>query len=66
MMPTLLVFEDAHWLDDASRYLLRHLAARPAPRPWLVCVTRRPEGEPFAGEGAGHRLELELGSPATS
>ena len=25
MMPTLLVFEDAHWLDDSSRSLLRHL-----------------------------------------
>ena len=44
MMPTLLVFEDAHWLDDASRFLLRHLTAQPAHAPWLVCVTTRPGG----------------------
>lgn len=44
MMPTLLVFEDAHWMDDASRFLLEQLIANPAPRPWLICVTRRSEG----------------------
>ena len=42
LMPTLIVVEDAHWLDDASQFLLRHLGASPMPRPWLVCVTRRP------------------------
>src|SRR5262249_42263627 len=42
MMPTLLVFEDAHWLDDSSRSLLLHITAKPAARPWLVCVTARP------------------------
>ena len=49
LMPTLIVVEDVHWIDDASGLLLRHLAASPEPRPWLVCVTARPEGEPFAG-----------------
>src|SRR5262249_59503180 len=42
MMPTLLVFEDAHWLDDSSRSLLLHITAKPAARPWLVCVTAPP------------------------
>ena len=42
MMPTLLVIEDGHWLDDASRFLLAHLVRQPAMRPWLVCVTTRP------------------------
>ncbi len=42
MMPTLLVIEDGHWLDDASRFLLTSLLATPAMRPWLVCVTTRP------------------------
>ncbi len=60
MMPTLLVFEDTHWLDDASRELLLHLAVRPSPRPWLICVTRRPAGAAFVDEGAGHGLVLAL------
>jgi class 3 adenylate cyclase/tetratricopeptide (TPR) repeat protein len=51
LMPTLVVVEDTHWIDDASAFLLRYLAASPEPRPWLVCLTRRPEGEPFADEG---------------
>jgi class 3 adenylate cyclase/tetratricopeptide (TPR) repeat protein len=60
MMPTLLVIEDAHWIDDASRELIRHAAASPLPRPWVVCVTRRPQGVPIVGDHPGHvQLELE-------
>ncbi len=60
MMPTLLVIEDGHWLDDASRYLLSHLLAKSAMRPWLVCVTTRPGAEPIAPAGDHHaRIELE-------
>jgi class 3 adenylate cyclase/tetratricopeptide (TPR) repeat protein len=51
LMPTTLLVEDAHWLDDASQLLIRRLA-RPAPRPWLLCVTRRPGGLPIVGDGA--------------
>ncbi len=40
LTPTLLVFEDVHWLDDASGDLLRHLAAGVEDRPWLIVVTR--------------------------
>ena len=50
LMPTLLVFEDAHWMDDASSFLLRHLLASPLPRPWLVVITRRPDGASFSEE----------------
>jgi predicted ATPase/class 3 adenylate cyclase len=57
LMPTLILAEDGHWLDDASRYLLRHLAESATPRPWLVCVTRRPEGEPVLSDPWA-RLEL--------
>ncbi|MGH8946834.1 MAG: adenylate/guanylate cyclase domain-containing protein [Acidimicrobiia bacterium] len=39
--PTLLVFEDVHWMDEASADLLRHLAGALEESPWLVCVTRR-------------------------
>ena len=55
MMPTLIIVEDAHWLDDASLLLLRQLVARPAARPWLVCVTARPAGGSILSAGrAGH------------
>jgi class 3 adenylate cyclase/tetratricopeptide (TPR) repeat protein len=56
LMPTTLLVEDAHWLDDASQLLIRRLA-QPAPRPWLLCVTRRPGGPSIAGDGA---IVLEL------
>jgi len=60
MMPTLIVFEDTHWIDDASHGLLHHLVRSSAPRPWLLAITRRPQGSPFLDEpGNGHRL-LEL------
>jgi class 3 adenylate cyclase/tetratricopeptide (TPR) repeat protein len=59
MMPTLIVVEDAHWLDDASRLLLRHLAASPMPRAWLVLVTTRPSAEAIVAPGVpGQRVEL--------
>jgi class 3 adenylate cyclase/tetratricopeptide (TPR) repeat protein len=50
--PTLLVVEDAHWMDEASSELLRHLGGQVPSRPWLICVTRRPvEGGFSATEG---------------
>jgi class 3 adenylate cyclase/tetratricopeptide (TPR) repeat protein len=59
MMPTLIVVEDAHWLDDASRLLLRHVSASPTPRPWLVLVTTRPSADSIVSPGGpGERLEL--------
>ncbi len=60
MMPTLLVFEDAHWMDDASRELLLHLTARPELRPWLVCVTRRASGAAFVSGDPPNGTVLEL------
>jgi class 3 adenylate cyclase/tetratricopeptide (TPR) repeat protein len=57
LMPTLLVIEDTHWLDEASGDLLRHVAASRTPRPWLVCVTRRDDGESFTPENG---IELQV------
>lgn len=37
----LLVFDDAHWLDEASRELLRFIIANVRAAPWLICVSRR-------------------------
>jgi class 3 adenylate cyclase/tetratricopeptide (TPR) repeat protein len=45
--PTLLVFEDVHWMDEASSDLLRHLGERVGQSPWLLCTTRRPTGGGF-------------------
>jgi predicted ATPase/class 3 adenylate cyclase len=57
--PSLIVIEDMHWADDASLELLRHLVRKPAARPWLVCVTRRPGGARLVKDIPGHAL-LEL------
>ncbi|MFL5961585.1 MAG: tetratricopeptide repeat protein [Gaiellaceae bacterium] len=51
LMPTSILIEDAHWLDDASQLLIRKLA-QPAPRPWFLCITRRPGGPAVAGDSA--------------
>lgn len=45
--PTLLVFEDAHWMDEASADLLRALVVGLEERPWLVIVTRRDQATGF-------------------
>jgi class 3 adenylate cyclase/tetratricopeptide (TPR) repeat protein len=39
--PTIVCFEDVHWMDEASGDLLRAIARSSTQRPWLVCVTRR-------------------------
>lgn len=50
--PTLIVFDDVHWMDDASSELLRYLGSQLPTRPWLACTTRRPgEGGFAAAEG---------------
>jgi class 3 adenylate cyclase/tetratricopeptide (TPR) repeat protein len=51
--PTLLLFEDVHWMDDASAELLRFLGTQLPTRAWLACTTRRPgEGGFAAAEGS--------------
>ncbi len=45
--PTLLVFDDVHWMDDASSELLRYLGSQLPTRPWLACTTRRPGEDGF-------------------
>jgi class 3 adenylate cyclase/tetratricopeptide (TPR) repeat protein len=38
---TVFVFEDAHWIDEASQEVLRHLVDSVRDRPWLFCVVKR-------------------------
>jgi class 3 adenylate cyclase/tetratricopeptide (TPR) repeat protein len=50
--PTLMLFEDVHWMDEPSSELLRHLGTQVSGRPWMVCTTRRPvDGGFAAGDG---------------
>ncbi len=51
--PSVIVIEDAHWLDEASTEVLTHLVASAEDRPWLVLVTRR--DEPAASDRAAAR-----------
>ena len=46
--PTLIVFDDVHWMDDASSELLRYLGTQLPTKPWLACTTRRPGEGGFA------------------
>jgi class 3 adenylate cyclase/tetratricopeptide (TPR) repeat protein len=46
--PTLFVFDDVHWMDDASSELLRYLGTQLPTKPWLACTTRRPGDDGFA------------------
>ena len=61
---TVLVFDDVHWMDEASAELLRRLTEDVADRPWLILVTRREQEEGFRlSGGVGTTLRLEpLGS----
>ncbi len=45
--PTLLVVEDLHWADPASRTLFDAVAAAASTQPWLLCTTRRPDVAPL-------------------
>ena len=57
--PTLIIVEDAHWMDDASAELLRRLAGELATRPWLLCVARREQDGGFAApDGTGTMLRV--------
>jgi class 3 adenylate cyclase/tetratricopeptide (TPR) repeat protein len=48
LVPTVIVFEDVHWLDEASADLLSHLSLTLYARPWLVVATRRDRPTTFS------------------
>jgi DNA-binding CsgD family transcriptional regulator len=58
--PYLLVVEDAHWADEATLDLIRHLARRIHGCRALVLVTYRPEDAT-----SGHPLRIVVGDAAT-
>lgn len=57
--PVLLVLEDLHWADEASRDLLAHLVRRPSPRGLAVLATGRAEETPEDLEVLLRGLERE-------
>jgi class 3 adenylate cyclase/tetratricopeptide (TPR) repeat protein len=72
LAPTTMIFEDVHWMDDASRDLIGMLVDHVEDRPWLIVATTRPgrgglqrrqewtrriELEPLAEADALHLLE---------
>jgi class 3 adenylate cyclase/tetratricopeptide (TPR) repeat protein len=63
--PTVLIFEDAHWMDEASAELVRHLGEHVHSRPWLLCITRRPESTGFAVLAGTHAITIQL-TPLTA
>lgn len=58
---TLLVVEDIYYADDASLQLFRAIAAGVAERPWLMTITRRPEGPGLVADGVDGTV-LKLGA----
>ena len=57
---TLVLVEDAHWLDEASSELLRGVLRRAGEHGWAVFITRRPEPGGLEDlPGGATRIELE-------
>jgi class 3 adenylate cyclase/tetratricopeptide (TPR) repeat protein len=59
--PTIFVFEDAHWMDDASTDLLRLVAREAVVRPWFLLITRRGDEGRFRAPLEPHITTLPIG-----
>ena len=59
-MPSLLVFEDGHWMDEASADLLTGLSTGIEELPWLVTVTRREGTDGFVAHVDAAALSIRL------
>jgi class 3 adenylate cyclase/tetratricopeptide (TPR) repeat protein len=75
--PTVLVIDDASWMDDASAALYAALFRQVQAVPWLICVTSRTtdrglrselgfDAERLTLEGLGAEAALELATHATA
>lgn len=59
---SVLVVEDAHWMDEASQTLLSRIEQESNVVTWAMAITRRPEP---GGYRAKNALEIELGPLST-
>ena len=60
LRPTAIVFEDVHWLDEASAELLNHLSLTLEARPWLVVATRRDRPTTFSVPDEANPVQIWL------
>lgn len=63
--PTLLVLENAEWMDDVSAELLTGLVTTMESEPWMILITRRPGKEGFTAPDSPDLTRIEL-SPLSS
>jgi tetratricopeptide (TPR) repeat protein len=56
--PTVLIIEDAHWVDEASYDLTKYLGAHGEHRPWVVMTIHRQAEHGFAVD---HGVNIQLG-----
>ncbi len=54
--PTVIVIEDAHWMDEASTDVLRLVEKNVGDGPWLVCVTRNDDPSGYHASGTHSRV----------
>ena len=59
--PTLILFDDTQWLDDASSGLVRALISSISTRPWLLVLSRRRQELGLFTEGLPQVVSRELG-----
>ena len=59
--PALMVFEDVHYFDNASRALLAALATSVEERPWLIVATRREDASERAADMPPNTRTIVLG-----
>lgn len=65
--PVVMVFNDVHFMDEATLDLVRQLIADVWDRPWTIVLTRRPDFPPVAPDAATSTLVLEpLGAEAAA
>ncbi len=64
--PTALFFNDVHLMDDATRALIRRLAADAPARRWLVVASRRPDGPSPLPDGSATQVALQPLSTAAA
>ncbi|MFN2609737.1 MAG: adenylate/guanylate cyclase domain-containing protein [Actinomycetota bacterium] len=59
--PTIFIFEDAHWMDEASSDLLGQLVADVGTTRWTIATARRPIGPGFNAAKSENAVTIDVG-----